>query len=69
MQIGQISITYNIMDYATKQHVKHCIHIQLAYPDRPRVIFYFSAQIQILIGQGNVDILPYQHVFEPYLEV
>ena len=29
---------------------------------------YFSAQKQILVGQGNVDILPYQHVFEPYLE-
>jgi len=30
---------------------------------------YFSAQKQILVGQGNVDILLYWRVFEPYLEV
>jgi len=30
---------------------------------------YFSAQKQIIVGQGNIDILAYQHVSGLYLEV
>jgi len=32
-------------------------------------VSFFTAQGQILIGQGNVSILPYRHVFEPEIEV
>ena len=33
------------------------------------ILFIYHAQKLILVGQGNVDIFPYQHVFGLDLEV